>query len=221
MKHKELRGILMQYNLALAVRDPSLEMPPRFNIYRNNHWVSVLEAMKAAFPMSVRLVGEAYFTQISRAFLEKSPPRSRLMMEFGKGFPEFIWSLALDIPYLADFTKLELLRTESYHAKDAPSLMPHYFANVKDLAALRFTFHPSLRLLKSEYPVFSIYNDMTSGVFEGGGQGVIVRPLYDVEIYPADVDFLKTLYNGASLGEAFTNQNETLTLLIQRGLCTA
>jgi hypothetical protein len=246
----------MQSNLAKAVRDPHIDMPTRFNIYRNNHWVSVLESMKAAFPMTVRLVGEAYFTQLARAFLEKSPPTSRLMMELGQGFPEFIDNLnntvtlssakslgmkethstpdssptalndksffiSSDLPYLADFTRLELLRTESYHAEDAPSLMPQDFAGVEDLAALRFTFHPSMRLLKSDYPVFSIYNDMISGVFEGGGEGVIIRPLYDIEIYPADVDFLKALQNGASLGEAFTNQNETLTLLIQRGLCTA
>jgi hypothetical protein len=208
----------MQHNLALAVRDPEIKMPPRFNIYRNNHWVSVLNAMKASFPMTLRLVGDGYFTQISRAFLEAHPPSSRLMMELGEGFPEFLQNRSTDLPYLKDFAKLEVLRTQSYHAADAPALTPSDFADVQDFEALSFTFHPSMRLLASEYPVFSIYNDLTSGIFEGGCEGVIIREDYEINTYPADINFLEKLAQGAKLGYVYTDQQDTLTLILQKGL---
>ena len=55
--------------------------PKRFAVYRNNVTVSLVEALKATFPAVVALVGEAFFAEMARQFVRKTPPQSPLMFK--------------------------------------------------------------------------------------------------------------------------------------------
>ena len=59
----------------------------RFNIYRNNVIVSLMEAMEAAYPSLKVIMGEENFARVSRNYVVRHPPSTPVMMEFGSEFP--------------------------------------------------------------------------------------------------------------------------------------
>ena len=55
----------------------------RFDVYRNNVTVSLIEAMEAAFPVVAQLVGKAFFTAMAREFV-RGGLRARLFVAGGR-----------------------------------------------------------------------------------------------------------------------------------------
>ncbi len=188
----------------------------RFNIYRNNVHVSLIDMMAAKFPVVLKLVGEEFFRGLARVYIRAEPPKSALTLEYGAGFPGFLedFEHVQDVPYLADVARLEWLRLEAYNAADREPLSPEELALIDHdrLGETRFQLHPSLRTLRSDYPVMSIWEanmqdgDLSEIDMAGGGEEVlIVRPGLDVEILKmpsASCDFVRDLGSGISLHEA-------------------
>ncbi len=133
----------------------------RFSVYRNNVASSLIKAIEARFPVIERLVGEAFFKGAAHAFIKAHPPRSPVLMEYGAAFPDFLAAFppAQSLPYLADVARIEYARGEAYRAADAepvPAAALAGFAEA-DPDALCITLHPSLRLVVSDHPAFTIW----------------------------------------------------------------
>jgi hypothetical protein len=133
----------------------------RFAVYRNNVVSSLIKALEARFPVIERLVGEAFFKGVAHAFIRAHPPRSPVLIEYGEAFPAFLTAFppAQSLPYLADVARIEYARGEAYRAADAEPVAPAALAEFAqaDPAALCITLHPSLRLVASDYPAFTIW----------------------------------------------------------------
>jgi len=83
---------LLQKSIALALLDRTRAAPAgirapggkevarRFGVYRNNVFVSLVEALATRFPVCLELVGDDFFRAMARTFVELSPPRSPLLM---------------------------------------------------------------------------------------------------------------------------------------------
>lgn len=185
----------------------------RFSVYRNNVVVSLIEALEAAYPATVRLVGEEFFRAMARAYAIVHPPTSPIMLGYGDGFSDFIAAFepAQELPYLADVARIERAWLEAYHAPDVASLSADALVPVAQDAAggLIFQMHPSLRVVRSRYPALTIWRmNVTDGEpaaidLESGGEDVlIVRPEAEVEVrsLPAGgVEFVHALMAGQSL----------------------
>ena len=134
----------------------------RFDVYRNNVAVSLTEALETAFPVVAKLVGAQNFRILAGAFLRAHPPTSPLMMFYGHEMPAFLASFAPTqaTGYLPDVARLELALRESYHAGDAAPIDPGLLQRTmpEDLMASRITLAPSLRLIRSRWPIFSIWH---------------------------------------------------------------
>lgn len=194
-----------QRDFAAALLDPALPMPDglvgpdgepdpkRFAVYRNNVVVSLIEALEHAFPAVHRIVGADFFRAMARAYVMFQPPRSPIMLDYGAGFPDFIRSfepVAL-LPYLEDVARIERAWTEAYHAPEASPIDPSAFSAVApdQLPAARLELHPSLRLVRSQFPALTIWQmNVGDGVpapvdlAAGGEDALIVRPIADVEV---------------------------------------
>lgn len=96
----------------------------RFAVYRNNVIVSLIDALADTFPVTLELVGEAFFRAMAGIFVRRTPPRSTLLVDYGSGLPTFIerFEPAHPVPYLADVARLEMLRVRAFHAADADPL---------------------------------------------------------------------------------------------------
>lgn len=187
----------------------------RFAVYRNNVVVGLVEALRAQFPATERIVGTEFFAAMARVYVVSEPPRSPILVNYGGGFPGFIeqFEPAAELPYLADVARLEIARTRAYHAADATPLDPSRWEGLDPGALVggRVTLHPSLQILRSLYPVVTIWA-MNSGDAEpasiedcGPEDALVVRPHLDVAVrrLPAGgAAFLHALASGSSLGDA-------------------
>ena len=62
----------------------------RYNVYRNNVTVSLIEALAVAFPATQRITGPDFFRAMARFHVRATPPTSPLLFEYGRDFPDFI-----------------------------------------------------------------------------------------------------------------------------------
>ncbi|MEQ1517029.1 MAG: DNA-binding domain-containing protein, partial [Usitatibacteraceae bacterium] len=80
----------------------------RYNVYRNNVTVSLINALAAAFPATQRITGADFFRAMARFHVRATPPTSPLLFEYGHGFPNFIerYEYAQPMPWLADVARI-------------------------------------------------------------------------------------------------------------------
>ena len=185
----------------------------RFACYANNVAAGLVEVLEAAFPATSRLAGGQNFRFAASRFARAHPPAEPRLLAYGADFPAWLAAFkpAAAQPWLAEVARLEWARNEALFAADATPLRPEALAGVAPEAVpgLRFTLHPSLRLLRSDYPVHDLWlgerppAELLAG---SGGQDVLVlRPAFQVIQLPltrGDAALLGALGAGAVLAEA-------------------
>ncbi|WP_213763590.1 DNA-binding domain-containing protein [Caballeronia sp. dw_19] len=187
----------------------------RYNVYRNNVTVSLIDALAAIYPAIQRITGVDFFRAMARFHVRATPPASPLLFEYGRDFPAFIesYEYARDMPWLADAARIERAWLDAYHAADLPVLDAEALGNIEptSLAAVRFKPHPAARIVRSPYPAVAIFAmNRTDGPVaplrsSEAEDALVTRPEQDVVVsrLPAGgAAFLISLLEGASLGEA-------------------
>lgn len=210
-----------------AILDPARANPPtvtgprgkqavkRFNVYRNNVTVSLIDALADIFPAVQRITGKTFFRDMAREFVRAHPPASPLLFLYGHEFPAFIESFehAARMPYLADVARVERAWLTAYHAADLEPLAPQALAAIEPdrLGEATFEAHPATGLVRSCFAVFDIFNvnrsdDPVGRIDVARPQAVLVtRPGTEVTVtaLPGGHDaFFETLLTGGTLGEA-------------------
>lgn len=134
----------------------------RFNVYRNNIATSLIEALADTFPTVCQLVGEDFFKACAQAFINQQLPNSPLLFQYGKEFPDFLDNVAQaqSVPYLSDVARLEWVWCQSYYAADATPVGIDALTEFADdkINEIIFEFHPALWLIRSDWPVASIWH---------------------------------------------------------------
>lgn len=187
----------------------------RLSVYKNNIYHSLIEALADTYPVIQQLVGVDFFAATAKHYIGQFPPRSALLLEFGRQFSGFLTTFepATSLPYLCDLAKLEYAWQESYHAQDCPSLSVDDFAAIpaNHLYQQSLLCHPSLQLLHSPFSVGRIWqaHQDSEGMPEELKADqqewlVIVRPQYQVQVCFLDEPgfrFVQGLKAGRPLGE--------------------
>ncbi|MGI9509112.1 MAG: HvfC/BufC N-terminal domain-containing protein [Geminicoccaceae bacterium] len=195
----------------------------RFDVYRNNVAAGMIEALRATFPAVEKLVGDAFFAAAARVYLDRHPPRSPLLFRYGEHFGDFLdgFSPAASTPYLSDVANLEWAWLKAYHAPDREPLsidvLSKFLQAGTDVGKLGITLHPSLMLIKSRWPIVSLWAAST-------GQGkpsdvdmkqperaLVIRPKLIVEtsVLPAGgFAFMSALSDGGTLEDATILAND-------------
>lgn len=209
----------------------------RFDVYRNNVTVSLTEALHQAFPTVAKLLGQQNMDGLARAYIRRNPPETPLLMQYGAGLPGFIATLPQlsHLGYLPDIARLDQAMRESYHAADAVPLDPTALARPgEDLITCRVTLAPSLRLLRSNWPIHAIWRFNTHPgapkPVPGPQDVVILRPGFDPEPHllpPGGATFIEALQRGDTLARAHAATNDpdfdpgpVAALLVQGGAIT-
>ncbi|MGI9391107.1 MAG: HvfC/BufC family peptide modification chaperone [Boseongicola sp.] len=207
----------------------------RFDVYRNNVAVSLIEALEAAFPVVAKLVGPNNFKTLARDFLRAHPPISPVMMSYGDALPEFLscYEPASSIGYLADVARLEIALRESYHAADVTALDPRILQSlpVHELMARKIEFAPTVKLVRSPWPIHAIWRFNTavgaSKPAMAAEDVVVLRAEFDPEphvLRNGAGDFISALLSGESFATAIENAttvcsefnlSDTLALLLR------
>lgn len=201
----------------------SSDTTQRFNIYRNNLVVSLIEALSSTFDVTQQLVGRRFFRALAREYVPDNLPDSPVLALYGEHFPDFLehFPPAAQLPWLADMARLEWLRVRAYHAADAAPLSSRTVAarheDPQQLLNARVQLHPSLGVLDSEHAVASLWaahqgqGQVADVAINSPQEVLILRPEFDVDviILPAGgADFVRLLQTGASLGSVMTHTLE-------------
>lgn len=203
----------------------------RFDVYRNNVVVSLMEALAAGFPAVAALMG-GRFKPMSAAYARAHPPDSPLMTRYGRRMPEFL----ADEPELSDLARLELALRDSYHAPDAPALDPARLTELPpdELMKVRLATAPATRVLRSRWPVASLWTRALRGGSEAPDRGeavLVTRPGFDPEPHvlpPGAATFILALED-ATLSDAVVRAEgtapdfdltATLALMLRTGALT-
>ncbi|WP_374308542.1 putative DNA-binding domain-containing protein [Dongia sp.] len=212
----------LQSAFASAIWSRDIDLPGwvtpsgRFAIHRNNVFAGLLACLEARFPVSRRLLGSDSFRHGALSFIEAHPPQSPILMEYGARLPDFF--AALDHPRplacLPDIARLEWHQHVSLHGAEASPLDATTLGDVapESMAALVFALHPTAHVLRSHFPILSIWR---ANALEGasinvaadapGEDVLIVRPgstVLLVPLAPGAAAFLHAVGRGASLADA-------------------
>lgn len=209
----------------------------RYAVYRNTVALSLREALNAGFPAVARLLGPENFARVAGTFLRRSPPTSPRMMLYGAGFPECLEAepQLSRHGYLGDVARLELALRHSYHAADAPRLDASALAGLDEaaLSEARCAVAPATRLIRSRWPVLSLYRyAMSPGTPapQPVAEDVLVtRPDFDPvphALPPGGAPFTDALMRNQPLGTAFSlagvsDPGPVLSLLLTSGALSA
>jgi len=211
----------MQNEFAAALRDSSATcavLPAEnLSVYRNNAAVSFRVALEGTYPVVRRRVGDDYFRQLTVQYRERFPSRSGDLHWIGRDFPAFLLEQLHggDYAWLADLARLEWARTQASIATVEPSLPADVLGRVAPdrLEHLVFALQPSLQLVASDFPIFSVWlanqAENASPVEQSvGSERGMVRARSDLlEVRPLEprlFSYLCALQAGAPLGAAVT-----------------
>lgn len=142
-------------------RPGKISVRDRLGIYKNNLNVSLQHVLTQRHKMLETLVGTEFLTSMAAIYVKKNPPSHGNLNEYGFDFPSFIDNFppASGLPYLGDMARLECAWWRSYYSRDVTPLKAESLSNIpdKDYARLKLNLHPSVQLIRSAWPVYSIH----------------------------------------------------------------
>lgn len=187
----------------------------RLALYRGNLSAGWERALGEAYPVLRKLVGEEFFAGLARAYGKAWPSQDPDLAGFGARFAEFLagFDPAAPYPYLPDVARLEWTVHRAYLAPDLAPRGLDALATLSPevLEAARFTLHPSVSLLRSQWAIAALWQAHQPGGpplpahVEAPCTALVVRRGWRVEVVEegaAGAVALDWLAAGASLGAA-------------------
>lgn len=205
----------------------------RLAIYRSNARETFALALEAAFPLLLACVGGEEFRPLAWAYQRACPSPAGNLFHAGARLPGFLAEHVRGTPddYLIAVARLEWAVQESLWAADSDTMV--------DLAALaavpaehqaelRFLLHPSVRLLRSDYGVFGLWEARQNGQpvpqAVSTPENLLVRRLAAgiqlQKLDEPDLLWLEVVHGGVSLADSAaalpaTAQDELGALLVR------
>jgi hypothetical protein len=194
----------------------------RLAIYRGNVVSAITKALQAAYPVVEQIVGEEFFAALARACWQEYPSTSGDLHDYGQSFSGFVarFPHTREMPYLSDVATLEWAVHAAYGAADHVPLKMSALGEVapEQVGHLRFAFQTGAALLRSDYPIASIWLQHQTGyphaididltqaeaaLVHRAGDKVCTTPLLAEQFH-----FLLQLQQGESLQAALLNTLE-------------
>lgn len=190
----------------------------RLEIHRNTFLGSLTATLRMAFPVVVQLVGAEFFESAARIFIERSPPVSAYLNEYGAQLPAFLegFEPAASLPYLADVARLEWAVSTAVNAPDAEPLDLARLATLSqhERGCVALVPHPSVTLVRANHRADEIWravlsaDDAALALIDPGSCPVsllVARCDFGIDVVrlPApEANFLGQLCAGCALEEA-------------------
>jgi hypothetical protein len=130
-------------------------------VHAANIRATLTDSLRTSFPVTETLVGPDWFRRMAVAFIAAHPPSRPVLAEYGAELPVYLADRAAaeGLPYLADVARLEWLRQTAYFAADADPVTAEDLAvrSEAERLDLRLARRSGTGLLRSQYPIFSIW----------------------------------------------------------------
>ena len=176
----------MLHQLIAQENGDGLDITPQknFSIYRNNARLLLRDFLKDTFPVTAKLVGDAFFETAARDFMQAFPPQSGDMNGYGADFPAFLNRMPglQPHPYVPDMARLEWAAHDAYLSPIKPALTATALsAAAADPMALQLHMQPHVFLLRSGWAIADLWQTIT----EAGSNDLPEITLQPVESFTA------------------------------------
>lgn len=188
----------------------------RFALYRGNLTGTWNKTLTSAYPVLKQLVGEEFFSGLTRAYGKTYPSDNGDLNLFGARFAEFLegFEHVSDYPYFPDMARLEWALHRAHYAGNGQRIGPADFANLspEQLDQARLRLNPACSVFRSGWAVVELWQAHQPGMEESfpselacTNYGLIVRPHWKtdlVSLTPAAFAVLSALVARETLGQA-------------------
>jgi len=166
--------------LAPAIVADAFDAAERLAIYRNNFLISLGEALKVNFPVTLQLLGGDFFEQAARRFILAHPPEQPCLFEYGAGFPDYLRDLPqLDaMPYVAEMARFEFARIAAYNAPTESYLSADRLAGLspEQLEAIPIRLARHVQIVSVRAPVLELWQAHQKPEPDLAGLDMTARP---------------------------------------------
>ncbi len=200
----------------LARFKPAPHAQHRLGLYRGNLTATWDKTLANAYPVLRRLVGEEFFTALTRVFGMAHPSTSPDLNQFGAGFADFLaqFEHVAQYPYLPDMARLEWALHRGHYAQDAVGVsaaqLDAFGPAQLEQACLRL--HPACAVLASAWDTAGLWQAHQDdgevrfpSAFNASSHYLVVRPRWQCALLPLDPGAhaaLVALAAGATFGDA-------------------
>lgn len=205
--------------ITASINGNGISTEARLSIYRNTVFSNLTQALRNAYPVITKLVGDAFFAYLATAYITATPATSGNLDAYGASFGDFLASFpeAASLPYLPDVAALEWGCHKAHHAADVLPIDAAALASVapEEYGTLTFTCNPSCSLCHSRFPLLRIWEvhqpayhgtievDLAAGasycaVIRGNNFAITLLPISEATFH-----FLTHLAHGATLYTAY------------------
>ena len=183
---------------AIFIRRGKLTPQQQLQIYRNNYFLGMGEALRATYSVINELVSDGFFSYAADCYIRQNPSTTGDLGNFGDDFPEFLETFepAAGHPYLGDVARLERAWHQVMQAADAAPLSGGRLQALTTAPPenLRFRLHPASQLLQSKWPIWTLWSCHYSEATEtdrarkidldsGGERVLVIRPQWQNEAH--------------------------------------
>ena len=189
------------------------------DIYRNNLYGALTNALKITYPTICDFLKEDKFTEFCQEFIKENRSKSGNLDDYGEVFADFLTTKKEY--FLSDLCRLEWLKHRSYLALDVENIDIEKLQNLdqEKLFDGKFDINPSCFLLASNYNIFS--KRIQKQPLKRSAYFMVYR--YDFEIFAEKISkeefsFLNGVKNNLSLYEIYEKYKINIHKSLQKYL---
>lgn len=216
----QLQNLQLEFAETLLMNDTHaafIHPAENLEIYFRNMQSHLMQALREAYPLIQKLVGERFFTIAAYDYIERYPSVSSSLHDYGAYFSDFLAEYApvKQLIYLAEVAQFEWLCRSLLFAAE-PDAFPFEKLNAVSASQydqLYFSLHPASAVRQFYYPILKITELCqqeeealeTIDVNSGGIYLLLIRREFEValaELTQADYVFLTALSNNQPVSTA-------------------
>lgn len=143
--------------------DDRFSAEDRLQVYKNNTQFILRDLLLGLYPVTALLLGKDFMQGAARAFISAFPPASGDMNDYGGTFPAFLEHIQTlrSYAYVPDVARLEWAAHEAYLSSRLPPVTADDLAAIADPLNMKLFLQPHLRLLRSGWPVDTLWSRIT------------------------------------------------------------
>lgn len=142
------------------INDEKVGVDKRLSIYADAYRLRIIEALASAYPKLKMLVGDDFFDEAARLYIDKYPSHFCNMRWVGAQMAAHLQQILPQHPVAGQMAQFEWALGLAFDAEDAPSKTLQDLANIApdNWPNLVFDLHPSLNLLDLQWNIVAIWN---------------------------------------------------------------
>lgn len=145
---------------------PPLPADARLAIYRNAYRVRLIEALDDTYGALHKLLGDETFMSLGEMFIAAHPSVHRSIRWYGRELADFLADRPpfARQPILSEVAQFDWTLAEVFDAADAVPLEREHLRSIDPTAwaALKFSFHPSLRRLQLAWNTVPVWQAVSN-----------------------------------------------------------